>query len=350
MDILEKLISFNTIEDKENLLLMDYVGNLLRDKGFKIDYVYNCDKTKKCLIAKLGDPNLLFLGHTDTVGYSNWSYNPFKLTLDGNKYHGLGACDMKGGIAAFLESINNTDLDSLKKGIQVVLTFDEENNFEGINLVKDLQSTWPNNVIVGEPTSLIPVSNTKGCMEYIVKFQGISAHSSNMVKGKNAIILCMNFMKELLLFSEKLKNVTNLLFETPYTTMNIGKIEGGKAFNVVPDECELKFDFRTIKKEQHQVIKDYLNYLTIKYQAELSEVTNLYPLENNNDLSFYERITGNNKKSFNYVTEASFLDKDNVVILGVGPNNEHMKDEYVDIDSYNKTVKVYEKIINHYCE
>ena len=50
------------------------------------------------------------------------------------------------------------------------------------------------------------------------------------------------------------------------------------------------------------------------------------------------------------MTEASFLDKDNVIILGVGPNNEHEKDEYVDIDSYNETVKVYNKIINHYCK
>ncbi len=132
--------------------------------------------------------------------------------------------------------------------------------------------------------------------------------------------------------------------------MNISLINGGTAKNVVPDNCELVFDFRTIKREQHLLINNKINELWNKDEASLIPVSNLYPLENNLDTSFYEEITNNKKKSFNYVTEASFLDKDNVIILGVGPNNEHMKDEYVDVDSYNDTIKVYKKIINHYCK
>jgi len=350
IEILEKLISFNTICDKENFLIMDFIGEFLREKGFNIQYVLNEENNKKCLIAKLDNPNLMFIGHTDTVNYCNWTYNPFKLTKDGNKLHGLGTCDMKGGIAAFLSAINEIDLKELSHGMVMVLTFDEETNFEGINLVKNLQNDWPNNVIVGEPTSLIPVTNTKGCLEYKVIFQGVSVHSSNVTKGKNAIIMSMNFIKELLLFSEELKKDVNSLFEIPYTTMNISLINGGRAINIVPDNCELSFDFRTIKKSQHQVIDEKIKDLCNKYEASLISITNLYPLENNQDVSFYEDITGNKKKSFNFVTEASFLDKDNVIILGVGPNNEHMKDEYVDINSYNETIKVYKKIINHYCK
>ena len=350
IEILEKLISFNTIEDLENFHIMDFIGNYLKEKGFNIEYVFNKENNKKCLIAKYRKPNLMFIGHTDTVGYSNWSYNPFKLTKDNNKLHGLGSCDMKGGIAAFLSAINEIDLNELNSGIQMVLTFDEEKNFEGINLVKDLQKDWPNNVIVGEPTSLIPVTNTKGCMEYKVSVFGISAHSSNLVKGKNAIITSLNFIKDLLLLSEYLKKEQNILFEIPYTTMNLAKIAGGKAINVVPDNCDISFDFRTIKREQHELIQKKLEELCQKYQAKLERTVNLYPLENKTDASFYEEITNNKKKSFNFVTEASFIDKDNVIILGAGPNNEHMKDEYVDIDSYNETIKVYKKVINHYCK
>ncbi len=350
VELLEKLVSFNTIEDKDNYKIMDFIGNYLYEMGFDIKYVENKEKTKKCLIARFREPNLMFIGHTDTVDYSNWNTDPFKLTRDGNKLHGLGTCDMKGGIAAFLGALNEIDLNELNKGVQMVLTFDEEKGFEGIRLVKDYQNDWPNNVIVGEPTSLIPVTNTKGCMEYKVTFEGKAAHSSTLNKGKNAIIASYNFMKELLLFGEELKKETNPLFEIPYTTMNIAIINGGRAVNIVPDACELTFDFRTIKTEQHAIIKNKLNDLCKKYQAELFEITNLYPLENNMDTSFYEDITGNKKKSFNFVTEASFLDKDNVIILGVGPNNEHMPNEYVDEDSYNETIKVYKKIINHYCK
>ena len=350
MEILEKLISFNTIADKDNLEIMDYVANLLKDKGFIIDFVYNQDKTKKCLIATIGKPNLMFIGHTDTVGYQDWTYNPFSLTVKDNKIYGLGSCDMKGGIAAFLTSVLDTDLSSLKQGIKILLTYDEEIGFEGIKLFKDYQDDWPNNIIVGEPTSLIPVTNTKGCMEYEVNFKGISVHSSKMTKGKNAIIIAYDFIKELLLFSEELKKTENLLFETPYTTMNIAKINGGRAINIVPDNCKLQFDFRTITKEQHPIINNKIKELVNKYQADLEVITDIYPLENKTDVSFYEDITNNKRKSFNFVTEASFLNKSNIVILGVGPNNEHIKDEFIDVDSFNKTVETYKKIIDHYCK
>lgn len=350
VEILDKLISFNTVEDKDNFLIMDYVANLLKDKEFNIQFVYNKDKSKKCLIAKYGEPNLMFMGHTDTVNYNNWTYNPFKLTQDNDKLHGLGTCDMKGGIAAFLTAIEEIDLSKLKKGLQIVLTYDEEIGFNGIELVKDLQNDWPNNVIVGEPTSLIPVTNTKGCMAYKVLFKGLAVHSSNLIKGNNAILQCISFIEELRNFVEELKKEENDLFEIPYLTSNIAIINGGRAVNIVPDNCELSFDFRTVKKSQHKLIENKLKKIIKKYQATLIKLDDVFPLENNLDASFYEKITGNKKKAFNYVTEASFLEKDNVIILGVGPNNEHMPDEYVDINSYNKTIEVYKKIINHYCK
>ena len=350
IEILEKLVSFNTIEDKENLEIMDYVGNYLKELGFNVEYIFNKEKTKKCLIAKTGQPNLLFIGHTDTVNYCDWTYDPFKLTQDGNKLHGLGTCDMKGGIAAFLSALKDVDLNQLKKGIQIVLTFDEEISFEGIKLIEHLQSDWPNNVIVGEPTSLIPVINTKGCMDYKILFKGKAAHSSNLTKGENAVLKCVDFIAELRNFTEELKKEENNMFEIAYTTSNIGIINGGKATNIVPDSCELSFDFRTIKKSQHEYINNKVEELAKKYQATVIKLYDMFPLENNTDISFYENITGNKKKAFNYITEASLIKKNNVVILGVGPNNEHAKDEYVDKDSYNKTIKTYIEIINYYCK
>ena len=351
IEILEKLISFNTIMDKDNFMIMDFVGDFLSKKGFEVEYIFNNEQNKKCLIAKINNPNLMFIGHTDTVNYSNWTYDPFKLTKDGNKLHGLGACDMKGGIAAFLSAVNELDLTMLSKGIMIALTFDEETNFGGISLISKYQKNWPENIIVGEPTSLIPVTNTKGCMEYRVNFKGISAHSSRLNKGKNAILMCMDFIQELRAFSEELKSDTIDLFEIPYTTMNVALINGGHAVNAVPENCDLNFDFRTIKRNQHELIRNRITELCQKYDAKVDEITNLYPLENNNpNANYYEEVTGNKKQSFNYVTEASVLDKDNVIILGVGPNNEHMKDEYVDINSYNETIRIYKEIINHYCK
>ena len=341
--MLEKLISFNTINDQDNLLIMDFVGIYLKELGFKIKYIFNSNKTKKCLIANLGKPIITFIGHTDTVGCSNWEYDPFKLTINDNKLYGLGTCDMKGGISAFLCAVD--ELINEIEGIQIVLTYDEETSFEGINLIN--KDELSNNIIIGEPTCIVPITNTKGCIEYKVSFKGISAHSSEPNKGDNAIIKCLSFIDDLTIFYNELQREENKIFEIPYVTMNIAKIKGGDSINIIPDNCEVSFDFRTINKKENLIIIDTVSKLANKYKAEISLLNNIFPLENNNDISYIESITCK-KSGINYVTEASFIENKNIIILGPGPANAHKKDEYIDIESYEKIIDVYKKIIKYY--
>jgi len=118
MEILEKLVSYNTIKDKENKEIINYIEEKLLNLGFKTSY------KGKYLIMQYGEnPKVGFLGHTDTVEYiEGWKTNPFKLAeKDGNVY-GLGTCDMKGGIAAFIESISKIDLTKLKYGTLLFYT------------------------------------------------------------------------------------------------------------------------------------------------------------------------------------------------------------------------------------
>ncbi len=350
-DILSSIISFNTINDKENIKIMDFIKIYLEKLGFEVIDIWNKDETKKCIVANYRkDINLSFVGHTDTVSYSDWKYDPFTLTNIDGKLYGLGSCDMKGGIAVFLEAIGKIDLKKLKKGIQIVLTFDEEINFEGIKLIKKNNIKISDNVIVGEPTDLIPVVATKGCIEYKVICNGKNAHSSNPIVGDNAIEKAIKFINELYVFYEKLKKDENKLFDIPYTTMNLAKISGGTAINIVPNVCEFSFDFRTISKKQHIKISKEINRLVKKYNVELIEITNLFPLENNEEENeFYEEITNKKIACFNYVTEASFLNSRNIIILGPGPNMAHEVNEYILEKSYIDTVDMYIKIINKYC-
>lgn len=84
LEILRKLISFNTIKDKENKEMLDYIEEYLKQFNFKIK------RLGKCLIAKnSNNPNIGFLGHTDTVNYETWDGNPFELQEKGKKLIGL---------------------------------------------------------------------------------------------------------------------------------------------------------------------------------------------------------------------------------------------------------------------
>ena len=352
--ILSDLVSFNTIEDLENEKIIEYIKNYLEDMKFKVITISN-NSNKKSLIATYGNhPNLCFIGHSDTVRCSNnWTTVPHKLTIKNDKMYGLGVCDMKGGIAAFLDALKEIDLNNIKNGIQIIITFDEEIGFEGINIVKTYRKEISNNILIGEPTDLIPVIACKGCMEYKVKFQGKAVHSSRLIFGDNAIVSCMKFMQELISFSECLKTMkSNLFTDISYTTMNIGLINGGTAINIVPDECTLSFDFRTVSKEHHKLIKDKIKEILSKYNVEYELYTNIYPcrIKNQDSINIIEKLTGNKSITASYVTEGNIILKDNTIILGPGPITAHEENEYITCSSYQKTIDIYKKIINYYCK
>ena len=73
--ILKKLISYNTINDKENKAIINFIEQYLKKFGFKTEYKSNC-----LVMSNSNACNIGFLGHTDTVSYSNdWTLNPFDL-------------------------------------------------------------------------------------------------------------------------------------------------------------------------------------------------------------------------------------------------------------------------------
>ena len=89
-EILRELVAINTVADKDNNLIMNYIGNYFLKLGFNIERTKNRDTGKEVLIAKYGqDPAIGFLGHTDTVGITDgWDTDPFTLTEKNEKLYG----------------------------------------------------------------------------------------------------------------------------------------------------------------------------------------------------------------------------------------------------------------------
>ena len=337
-EILKKLVSFNTIKDKENKEIMDFIEEYLKEYGF------TTKRIKKCLIAYNDpSPNIGFLGHTDTVDYESWDGNPFELKEEGDKLIGLGSCDMKGGIAAILSSIAKIDLD--KNKIALYFTDDEEISFEGIKTISKEINTP--NVIIGEPTNNVPVYGTKGVLELKIEFFGKKCHSSTPDIGINAIYECINFINKIKFFYENtLKKETVKDFNIPYTTMNIGMINGGETVNSVPGKCYITMDFRIAKTEDIDLILNYINFELKNYNSKSIIVNKVNPKINNNDISFIEKISSK-KGTFCGLTEGSFIDK-NFIILGPGPDTSHQKNEYINYNSLKKTEEIYINIIEYY--
>ncbi len=353
LKILEHLVSFNTVKDNENNELIEWVSNYLKNLGFKNKIITNKLNNKRVLISSIGSNySLGFLGHTDTVDKSDsWNYEPFKLTKVDNNLYGLGACDMKSGIAAFLKAISLIDKDKLKYGIKLYLTYDEEIGFEGIKELVKNENEFPKYIIIGEPTNLIPVVATKGCIEYKVTFKGKSAHSSMPNKGINSINNAVSFINELSKFYNELKEEKNNLFEVSYTTMNIAKVNGGDAINKIPESCSIEFDFRTINEDHHDKIKNKINRLSGKYNCSYNIINDIIAM-NNKDKEFIkevEDLTKNNISSFSYVTEGSFIRNSNIILLGAGPVTAHEVNEHIDYNSFKELIEIYKKVIESKC-
>lgn len=339
-EILKKLVSFNTIRDKQNKEIMDFIENYLKNYNFTIKRI------NKCLIAYNSEtPNIGFIGHTDTVDYESWDGSPFKLREKKDQLIGLGACDMKGGLAAMLSTISKLDL--TKNKLALYFTNDEEISFEGIKTIR--KYIVPENIIIGEPTDNIPIYGTKGVLELKIEFYGIKCHSSTPEKGISAIYESIKFIENIQSYYEnQIKKEIALDFEVPYTTMNIGMIKGGETVNSVAGKCEISIDFRIAKLEHLESITKKIKDLLKLYNSKLTIKQSIPPKLNKTDLQFLEEISSK-KETKCYLTEGSYIDK-NFIILGPGPDTSHQKNEYINLSSLSKTEQLYKKIIEFYNE
>lgn len=293
------------------------------------------------MMSNSKEAGLGFVGHTDTVDFTQgWHYEKFALTKKEDKLYGLGVCDMKSGIAAMIAAISQVDFGKMSKGIKLYFTYDEEIGFSGIQEVVSYEKNFPEVLLIGEPTNHEIMVGSKGLLEYHISLQGIKAHSSTPEKGKNAIMSAISFVRDLQEFYEtEIKTEENSDFAIPYTTMNLGKIQGGSAINSVPDFCEFWVDFRTIDEKVEKKIVSKIENLQKKYEAKVEEL---------NRLSAFFQPLQISRKTSDFITEASFLPNQRI-ILGAGPVTAHEVDESISVKSLQQLVQQYKELIEKYC-
>lgn len=337
--ILKDLISFNTINDKENSKIIDYLEEFLKDLNFKTEH------KSKCLIMSIGKkPKLGFLGHTDTVEYiEGWNTNPFKLTKINNKLYGLGVCDMKGGIAAMLDAISKVDFSKLKYGMKLYFTFDEEIEFGGIKELVHNKTKFPELMIFGEPTNNQILVGSKGLLAYKLDFIGKKAHSSNPEKGISANLNAIRFFYELNDYYEKnIKTDKKEEYEIPYTTINIGTINGGSAINSIAANCNATVDFRIADNNHIELLKAEIEKLSNKYMCKTTILQEIKPFINKTTITEHVNTA-------NFITEGSFIENSIRIILGLGSITAHEVNEHITEESYKRLVKQYKEIIFNTC-
>lgn len=364
LDWTRRLVAIDTTSRNSNLGLIEEARDHLAGLGFEIALTRDATGAKANLFATWPDRaggtkgGIVLSGHTDVVPVDGqaWSSDPFTPEVRDGRLYGRGSCDMKGFLGACLDLAGRLPAQGLSRPLHLALSYDEEVGCLGApRMIEDMKARGlePDGCIVGEPTSMAPVTAHKGFNVYRCTVRGCPAHSSLPLKGVSAI----EYAARLILFITDLAKgfrehgPFDEAFDTPFTSASIGKIEGGTAANIIPELCRFVFEFRNLPavapKGVFDVIERYAQDVLapemrqtsteagISFEqmvgspaleaSEAAEITRLARA-----LTRIDRV-----RKVGYGTEAGLFQQAGVPTIVCGPGDiavAHRPDEYVALD------------------
>ena len=269
LEMIERLIAFNTVSRESNLELIQFVEEYLHSQGIISTRVPSEDGKKSNLYASVGPEEaggVVLSGHTDVVPVDgqNWDTDPFCLTQKDGVFYGRGTCDMKAFIAIGLALV--PEMKKLRKPIHFALSYDEEVGCLGaprmINQMAD-RLPPPEAVIVGEPTSMAVVNGNKGVVVLRTTIKGYETHSSQTNRGVSAVMTAAKLVTYLNDMEIRLSNETPTEngFIPHHTSIHVGVISGGTALNIISRHCEFLWDIRNIPEDNpKKLIEEFESY------------------------------------------------------------------------------------------
>lgn len=259
IELLARLLAFDTVSRNPNRALIDDVAGLLRGAGLDPVLIPDASGTKANLLVTVGPRDragVLASGHTDVVPVDGqaWSVPPFALTRKDGRLYGRGTADMKGFVACALRLALLGAGRQLRTPLHLALSFDEELGCLGVPSLIDVLAQAPVRPIlclVGEPTEMQVATGHKGKVALRATCTGRAAHSALAPSGLNAIHLAADLLARLRALQDRLEREgpRDADYDVPFTTVHAGRIAGGVALNVVPDRCLLDFEVRNVVED-----------------------------------------------------------------------------------------------------
>ena len=255
VEMIERLISFDTTSRESNLPLIHFVRDYLASHGVESALIYDETGKKANLYGTVGPdgvPGIALSGHTDVVPVDGqpWHTDPFRLVQKDGRLYGRGTADMKSFSAIALAMVPEFVARKLKTPIHFALSFDEEVGCLGAPLmIEQLDGELgpkPKIVIVGEPTDMAVVNAHKGVVCFLTRVRGLEAHSSASHRGVNAVQHAARLINFLADMANQMETgaASESGFDPPYTTIHVGTIRGGTAQNIVPLDCAFTWEYR----------------------------------------------------------------------------------------------------------
>ncbi len=374
--ILSQLLAFDTVSSKPNMALMQYVQQVLSDAGITSQLIPNQHETKANLYATVGPAGLggvMLSGHTDVVPVEgqSWTVPPFALTEQDGRLYGRGAADMKGFVACAIATMCEAMRRPLKTPLHLALSYDEEIGCMGVRSLIDMLQTAPvrpRMCIVGEPTGMQVATGHKGKIALRATCVGREGHSALAPLAMNALHLAADFVNVVRALQADVaaNGLSDGDYDVPYSTLHVGKLNGGVQVNIVPNHAVIDFEIRSLAGEDTD---DLIDKLRAGAQAIVSPLRAEFPeaeirierlwdypgLGTASDaevVNFVKGLTGaNGTMKVAFGTEGGLFDARlgiATVICGPGSMMQgHKPDEYVSVEQIERCEAMLTTLLTH---
>ncbi|MDC7825731.1 acetylornithine deacetylase [Pseudomonas sp. BLCC-B13] len=352
--------------DQSNRAVIDLLAGWLAELGFACE-IQEVAPGKANLLATFGSGpgGLVLAGHSDTVPFDAalWHSDPLRLTAQGDRWVGLGVCDMKGFFPLVIEALRGLLDQPFRQPLLVLATCDEESSMAGARALAAAGRPLGRAAVIGEPTGLKPIRLHKGVMMERIDILGQSGHSSDPSLGHSALEAMQDVMGELrLLRAQWQREFNNPQFGVPQPTLNFGCIHGGDNPNRICGQCALEFDLRPLPgmdpEQLRAAIRSKLQPLAERHQVRIDYAplfANVPPFEQSADSELVrvaEKLTGHAAQAVAFGTEAPYLQQLGCETIVLGPGDiacAHQPGEFLELARIEPTVRLLRQLIQHYC-
>jgi acetylornithine deacetylase len=358
LDILERLVAFDTTSSRPNLALIEWIALYL--DGFGIGSTLSGDPAsgKANLFATIGPADrggVILAGHTDVVPVTGqaWDSDPFRLSERGGRLHARGSADMKGFVALALAMVPEAVARPLAVPLHLAFTHDEETGcFGAPSLIAALPdgAARPRLAIVGEPTSMQIANAQKGCAFFRTTVTGRDGHSSAPGRGVSAIAAAAEMIGEIGRIAAEAaeRGQRDSGFDPPHTTLSVGTIAGGAAVNIIARDCTFTWDLRALPGDDTAALKARLDGFVAAHllppmravagnaaiaTETIVDVPPLVPMPGSPAEALARRLTGaNTVTTVSFASEAGLYQQAGIPAIICGPGSidvAHQPNEFI---------------------
>ena len=328
VQLTEDLVNIESVSGNEQEIA-DAVETALRDLGH-----LEVQRFGHTIVARTHHGHaerVVIAGHIDTV--------PLNANLparrDEQALHGLGTCDMKGGVAIALRlaatmPVTNRDVTYLFYECEEV---EAERN--GLQLLSQshpdlLQADF---AILMEPSDGVVEAGCQGTLRVDVRVKGVRAHSARSWTGVNAIHGAADVLARLNAYEVRRPVIDGLEY---HEGLNAVFISGGVAGNVLPDECMVSVNYRFAPDRSVDEAYAHMREVFDGFEIELSDSAPaaMPGLSVPAAAAFVEAVGGRANPKFGWTDVARFSGL-GIPAVNFGPGDPHLahkQDEFVPLD------------------